>query len=123
MSTRFGYDTIASPIKRPWVNHPTLIDVSKRYDEVDIPRRYWVRMARHTCGKIAGVPTSMPVIPTTDGATTLNTTQNSTVTPNTVTGIQRGNARLRTNMTIKAMIAISIFAFEINIGVLSVLIA
>jgi hypothetical protein len=80
-------------------------------------------MARHTCGKIAGVPMSTPVIPTADGATAFNTTQYAAVTAKTVTGNHNGSARLRTSITIKAMIAISMFAFEISIGKLRVLIA
>ena len=107
----------------PWVNQPKLIDAKSKYDEGETPSRYSVRIARHTWGKIAGVPMSTPVIPTADGATAFNTTQYTTVTEKTVTGSHNGSARLRTSITINAMIAISMFVFEISIGRLRVLIA
>ena len=107
----------------PWVNHPRLIVAKSKYDDAEIPSRYSVRIARHTWGKIAGVPMSTPVMPTADGATAFNTTQYATDTAKTVTGSHSGNARLRTNITIKAIIAISMFAFEISIGRLCVVIA
>jgi hypothetical protein len=50
-----------------------------------------------------------------------NTTQYAAVTAKTVTGNHNGSALLRTSITIKAMIAISMFAFETNIGRLCVL--
>ena len=107
----------------PWVNHPRLIDAKSKYDDGETPSRYSVRIARHNCGKIAGVPMSTLVIPTTDGATALNTMQYAAVDEKTVTGSHNGKALLRTSITIKAMIAISMFAFEISIGKLRVLIA
>jgi hypothetical protein len=65
------------------------------------------------------VNTTTPTI--TVGEYVKKNAQNTTVAANTTTGFQGSSTPLRTNITTKATIAVSIFAFESIIGTLSTL--
>ena len=99
------------------------IEASSTLDMTETPKRYLVRSARHTCGKIAGVPITTPARPITVGEMNAKVTQNAPVATATSTGCQSGIAFLRTSITINAMMASSMLMFDRIIGTLSVVIA